>query len=57
MYFANRVFKFRYDNANKCVTKNILQEELVDKYNGILNLGRGEKVLMKMPMLSINESK
>jgi hypothetical protein len=57
LYVENSVFKFRYENAYRSNTKEIQESQLVNKYSDILNLERGEIIIGKICLLSINESK
>lgn len=54
MYFDNQVFKIRYDTMINTKSDNIKQEHYIDKYANILDLKKGERVLAKMPKLSLN---
>jgi hypothetical protein len=54
IYFDNQVFKIRYDTMVNTKSDNILQEHFISKYSNILDLKKGEKVLAKMPKLSLN---
>jgi hypothetical protein len=57
LYFENSVFKFRYENAYRSNTKEIHEHLLVNKYSDIINLERGEIIMGKICLMSINESK
>jgi len=53
MYFNNKVFKVRYDTMIKENSDRLEQTDFFNKYENILDMKLGERVMAKMPKLSI----
>ena len=53
LYFDNQVFKLRYDIMIKTKSESINEKHFIDKYDNILDLKVGEKVMTNMPKLSL----
>lgn len=53
MYFDNSVFKIRYDTMIHTKSDYVDEANLIDKYENLLDLKKGEMVLAKMPKFSL----